>query len=131
MSRCPYRGREVSRRERAATPSELIQHHIQGASVVKAFNTIFGQHLRDRGRPAGDPDRLAIPLAGDDDDAKRAVAGLIDQSGFDPVDTGKLADAGAARSRARRPSVPPGRRTSCAVTCTTEPATLPQQRRED
>jgi predicted dinucleotide-binding enzyme len=109
---------------------ELIQHHIQGASVAKAFNTILWQHLRDRGRPAGDPGRLAIPLAGDDDEAKRAVAGLIDQSGFDPVDTGKLADAGADRSRARRPSVPPGRRTSCAVMCMVEPATLPQ-RRED
>jgi predicted dinucleotide-binding enzyme len=71
--------------------------------VVTAFSTIVWQHLRDRGRPAGDPDRLAIPLAGDDDDAKRAVAGLIDQSGFDPVDTGKLADAGAAQE----PGTPP------------------------
>ena len=61
------------------------------------------QHLRDRGRPAGDPARLAIPLAGENDEAKRAVAGLIDQLGFDPVDTGKLADAGAAQE----PGTPP------------------------
>jgi 8-hydroxy-5-deazaflavin:NADPH oxidoreductase len=79
----------------AATTSELIQHQLPGASVVKAFNTIFWRHLRDRGRPAGDPARLAIPLASDDDEAKLVVAGLIDQIGFDPVDTGKLADGGA------------------------------------
>jgi 8-hydroxy-5-deazaflavin:NADPH oxidoreductase len=96
VSRCPYRGARSAAASGAATTSELIQHHIQGASVVKAFNTIFWQHLRDRGRPAGDPARLAVPLAGDDDEAKRTVASLIDQLGFDTVDTGTLADGGAA-----------------------------------
>jgi predicted dinucleotide-binding enzyme len=91
-----YERRDGPRPGGAATSSELIQQQLPGATVVKAFNTIFWQHLRDRGRPAGDPARLAVPLAGDDDEAKRTVASLIDQLGFDTVDTGKLADGGAA-----------------------------------
>jgi 8-hydroxy-5-deazaflavin:NADPH oxidoreductase len=76
------------------TSSELLQRHLRGARVVKAFNTMRAQHLRDLGRPAGDPQRLALPISGDDDEAKRLVAGLIDEIGFDAVDAGSLAEGG-------------------------------------
>jgi 8-hydroxy-5-deazaflavin:NADPH oxidoreductase len=76
------------------TSSELVARHLDHARLVKAFNTIYWERLRDRGRPPGDAGRLAIPLAGDDPEAKRLVAGLIDQLGFDPVDTGDLAGGG-------------------------------------
>ena len=75
------------------TSASLVARHVDGAKVVKAFNTIFWEHIRDRGRPGGDPERLAIPIAGDDADAKQTVADLIDQIGFDPVDAGTLADS--------------------------------------
>jgi 8-hydroxy-5-deazaflavin:NADPH oxidoreductase len=76
------------------TSSELLQAHLPGARVVKAFNAILWVHLRDDGRPARDPERLGIPISGDDDEAKRTVAELIDQIGFDPVDAGTLAQGG-------------------------------------
>jgi predicted dinucleotide-binding enzyme len=76
------------------TSSELLAAHLAGAKVVKAFNAMYWEHLRGRGRPAGDPERLAIPISGDDADAKQTVAGLIDQIGFDAVDAGGLADGG-------------------------------------
>jgi predicted dinucleotide-binding enzyme len=76
------------------TSSELLQQHLAGARVVKAFNAITWGHLRDLGRPPGDPERIGIPISGDDADAKRTVAKLIDQIGFDPVDAGTLADGG-------------------------------------
>jgi predicted dinucleotide-binding enzyme len=76
------------------TSSELVASHLDHARLVKAFNTIYWERLRDQGRPPGAPGRLAIPLAGDDPEAKRLVAGLIDQLGFDPVDTGDLAGGG-------------------------------------
>ena len=62
--------------------------------MVKAFNAIQWMRLRDDGRPAGDPERLGIPISGDDEEAKRTVAELIDQIGFDPVDAGTLAQGG-------------------------------------
>jgi predicted dinucleotide-binding enzyme len=76
------------------TSSELLQAHLPGARVIKAFNAIRWDHLRDDGRPAGDPERIGIPISGDDESAKRIVAELIDQIDFDPVDAGTLAVGG-------------------------------------
>jgi 8-hydroxy-5-deazaflavin:NADPH oxidoreductase len=72
------------------TSCELLAVHLAGTRVVKEFNQIFWEHLRDNGRPAGDPDRLAIPIVGDDLSAKQSVTALIDEIGFDTVDVGEL-----------------------------------------
>jgi predicted dinucleotide-binding enzyme len=74
------------------TSSELLAASLPGARVVKAFNTIYFEHLRDQGTPPGTPGRRALPIAGDDPDAKRTVAALIDDIGFDTVDLGPLAE---------------------------------------
>jgi predicted dinucleotide-binding enzyme len=42
--------------------------------VVKAFNSITYMSLGNRARPAADPDRSALPIAGDDTAAKAEVA---------------------------------------------------------
>jgi 8-hydroxy-5-deazaflavin:NADPH oxidoreductase len=76
------------------TSSELLQEHLRGARVVQAFNAINWIRLRDDGRPAGDPERLGVPISGDDAEATRTVAELIDQIGFDPVDAGTLSEGG-------------------------------------
>ena len=76
------------------TSSELLQEHLSDARVVKAFNAILWKRLRDDGRPAGDSARIGIPISGDDDQAKRTVAKLIDEIGFDAVDAGTLAEGG-------------------------------------
>jgi predicted dinucleotide-binding enzyme len=78
----------------STTSSELLQEHLPDARVVKAFNAMQWTRLRDLGRPAGDPGRLGIPISGDDSEAKRTVADLIDQIGFDAVDAGTLAEGG-------------------------------------
>ena len=64
-----------------------------GRPVVKAFNNIYAQHLRDRGRPPGSPDRIALPVAGDDQAAKSTVMGLVEELGFDAVDAGRLEES--------------------------------------
>ena len=84
------------------TASELLQDHLPGAKVVKAFNTLYFETLASAGRPPGAPERFAIPISGDDDDAKKVVAGLIDEIGFDVVDAGNLATGG----RRQQPGTP-------------------------
>ncbi|MDR3673988.1 MAG: NAD(P)-binding domain-containing protein [Acidobacteriota bacterium] len=61
-----------------------------GRPVVKAFNNIYAQHLHERGRPAGSPGRVALPVAGDDPHAKEIVIRLVNQLGFDAIDAGGL-----------------------------------------
>lgn len=82
----------------SSTSSELLAERLPGARVVKAFNTIYFKHLGEAGRPAGDPERLAAPIAGDDEEAKAQVAALADEIGFDTVDNGGLAE-GARRQQ--------------------------------
>src|SRR5205823_3798862 len=64
-----------------------------GHPVVKAFNGIYAAHLLSHGRPAGDPERIALPVAGDDAAAKQVVLSLLDELGFDGVDAGPLAES--------------------------------------
>jgi predicted dinucleotide-binding enzyme len=77
------------------TSTELLGESLPGARLVKAFNTMNFRTLAGEGRP-GEPrsERLALFLAGDDQDAKEQVARLIDELGFAPVDTGSLAGGG-------------------------------------
>ncbi len=71
--------------------SEAISRHLTGARVVKAFNTIYYDRLANEGRPdAPVEDRLVVFVAGDDEEAKEIVSGLIEEIGFAPVDTGTL-----------------------------------------
>jgi predicted dinucleotide-binding enzyme len=72
--------------------SRWVEQQI-GHPVVKAFNNIYAQHLMDKGRPAGAPGRIALPVAGDDPAAKQVVMGLINELGFDTVDAGGLDDS--------------------------------------
>jgi 8-hydroxy-5-deazaflavin:NADPH oxidoreductase len=76
------------------TSTELLAAHAPDARVVKAFNTMKWTDLGERGSQGPLDERLVIPVAGDDLEAKDRVAALIEQIGFAPVDTGGLAEGG-------------------------------------
>src|SRR5262249_27396306 len=61
-----------------------------GRPVVKAFNNIEAGHLMKLGKPSGSPERIALPIAGDEPEEKQMVMTLVDQLGFDPVDAGSI-----------------------------------------
>ena len=75
--------------EQGMTESRWVSRQL-GRPVVKAFNNIDAKHLLEHGRPAGDPRRIALPVAGDDPAAKQVVLKLLDELGFDGVDAGTL-----------------------------------------
>ncbi|MEC3914878.1 NADPH-dependent F420 reductase [Nocardia sp. CDC160] len=90
----PGRDGEIGELEAGGvTSSELLQRHLPRSRVVKAFNNIFFKHLATLARPAGAADRTALPIAGDDTEAKKAAAELINALGYDTVDIGALADS--------------------------------------
>jgi 8-hydroxy-5-deazaflavin:NADPH oxidoreductase len=77
----------------AGTPESKWVAQQLGRPVIKAFNNIYAEHLLKLGRPAGVPNRIALPIAGDDPDAKGVVLKLVGQLGFDAVDAGGLDDS--------------------------------------
>jgi predicted dinucleotide-binding enzyme len=75
------------------TTSELVQAHLPESHVVKGFNNIAFRHLAALARPAGAPDRTALPIAGADAAAKKTVIEFLDAIGYDALDAGTLAES--------------------------------------
>jgi predicted dinucleotide-binding enzyme len=77
----------------AGMPESVWVSKQLGRPIFKAFNSIMFYALAELGRPEGSPDRLALPVAGDDARGKRIVMGLVNEMGFDPVDGGSLEES--------------------------------------
>jgi predicted dinucleotide-binding enzyme len=75
-----------------ATSSGLLATHLPDSRIVKAFNNIQASHINEDATPPGTPDRRALPIAGDDPEAKKLATALIEELGFDVVDAGPLAE---------------------------------------
>ncbi len=78
-----------------STSSEEVAKVLPGARLVKAMNSLPADDLLSRGRP-GAPmhERVVMPIAGDDSEAKAVVARLMAEIGFAPLDTGLLHTGG-------------------------------------
>jgi predicted dinucleotide-binding enzyme len=85
-------GRVAELEDESTTTSEIVQRHLTGARVVKAFNHIYAADLVERATPPGTPHRRALAVAGDDASAKGTVSSYIDTLGFDVVDLGPLTE---------------------------------------
>ena len=70
--------------------AEELQKKLPRARVVKAFNTVFAQHM-DSGQVGST--RLTALVAGDDAAAKQAALTLAKDIGFEAVDAGPLKNA--------------------------------------
>ncbi|XBS70119.1 NAD(P)-binding domain-containing protein [Acerihabitans sp. KWT182] len=56
----------------STTSSELLAAHLPNAKIVKAFNAIIMTHMERDSQPVGSFDRRALPLCGDDAQAKKS-----------------------------------------------------------
>lgn len=89
----------VARRDGEAIVAEVerdgigvvSQKYLAGTRLVRAFNTLNYRVLAHEANRAAP--KLAIPIAGDDEEAVQTAAALVRDAGFDPVVVGKLADA--------------------------------------
>ncbi|WP_369216600.1 NADPH-dependent F420 reductase [Streptomyces flavofungini] len=88
----PQRDGRIAEIEDGLTESRWTERQL-GHPVVKAFNGTYAQDILDKPRPRGAADRVALPVSGDDEAAKKVVRDLIDELGFDTVDNGGQDDS--------------------------------------
>lgn len=68
--------------------SEIVQEHLPGARVVKAFNTLYFKLLA--ADPVEENGHRVLFMSGDDNEAKQQVSEMIKSIGFAPIDLGTL-----------------------------------------
>ncbi|MCK9903581.1 NAD(P)-binding domain-containing protein [Frankia sp. Cpl3] len=64
-----------------------------GRPIAKAWNAIGAASFAEKGKPAGAPDRIALPIAADRDEDRRVTLKLVEDTGLDAFDAGSLADS--------------------------------------
>ncbi len=64
-----------------------------GRPIIKAFNNVIAYTLIHHGKAANSSERIALSIAGDSEDAKKVVGAIVNETGFDVVDGGSLADS--------------------------------------
>lgn len=88
----PSRDQKIDAIEDGKVESIWVKE-LLGREVVKAWNAMGSDSLARLGTAPGMPGRLAIPVAGDNSEHKRVAMQLVDDIGFDPVDSGTLAES--------------------------------------
>jgi predicted dinucleotide-binding enzyme len=88
----PFRDGNIVELDDGLVESQWVSNHL-GRPVLKAFNSILAQSLIDKELPPGHPDRIALPVAGDNAKDKQVLMDLVDSIGFDTVDSGPISES--------------------------------------
>jgi predicted dinucleotide-binding enzyme len=88
----PSRDGSIPAIEEGQPESAWVAAHL-GRPVVKAFNNIFFQSLLEKGMSKGAPGRVALPIAGDSPEGVAKVVQLVDELGFDAVNSGTIEES--------------------------------------
>ena len=110
----PLRDTEIADIEAGEAESVWVSKRL-GRPVAKAWNAIGSDSFARLGKPAGDPDRIAIPVAADDERDRRVAMALVGDTGFDAVDAGSLAISWRQQPGARPAVARTSRPTRCPV----------------
>ncbi|MNT17214.1 NAD(P)-binding domain-containing protein [Sphingobacterium paramultivorum] len=88
----PFRDADIEEIKNGKVESVWVSEQL-GRPVIKAFNTLLAETLASGGKKTGAEDRIAMAVAGDDAEAKKVIAGLVNDAGFDVVDSGNLSES--------------------------------------
>lgn len=88
----PFRDGEITELEQGKVESVWVSEQL-GLPIIKAFSNMLAHTLESKGKPEGAEDRIAMTVAGDDLSQKNIVMDLVDELGFDPVDSGSLEES--------------------------------------
>lgn len=85
----PDRDGHIAELDQSTPESEWVSNQL-GRPVVKALNNIMADQLATAARAKESPNRVALPVASDDDRARSVVVALVEELGFDAFDAGSL-----------------------------------------
>ncbi|MEI5674692.1 MULTISPECIES: NADPH-dependent F420 reductase [unclassified Nocardioides] len=74
-------------------PESVWLSELFGRPVAKAWNAITSQSFDAKATKPGDPGRVAIPVAADSASDRSIAMLLVEETGFDAVDAGVLAES--------------------------------------
>jgi 8-hydroxy-5-deazaflavin:NADPH oxidoreductase len=107
--------------------SEWVEQQL-GRRVVKAWNAIGSDSFAKKAKPAGDPDRLAIPVAADPVEDRRVGMALVEDTGLDAFDAGRIAESWRQQPGAPSYTTDLTRAQMAAALAGAERARLPKRR---
>lgn len=88
----PGRDEHIAAIDDGQTESEWVSEQF-GRPIVKAFNAIGAHSFSVNGKPKGHPERLAVPVAADQQQHRDIGIALVNDTGFDGYDAGTLAES--------------------------------------
>lgn len=88
----PMRDGQIQALDEGQVESVWVTEQL-GRPVTKAWNAIGAGSFEAKGTAPGDPDRIAIPVAADREADKAIAMRLVEDTGFDAIDSGPLADS--------------------------------------
>jgi predicted dinucleotide-binding enzyme len=88
----PFRDGQIPAIDGGEVESLWVSHQI-GHPVIKAWNNVLAATLAGKGLSAGGEGQIALPVAGDDPTAKKIIMSLVEDTGFDAIDGGSLAES--------------------------------------
>ncbi|KQT20953.1 3-hydroxyisobutyrate dehydrogenase [Chryseobacterium sp. Leaf405] len=88
----PFRDEDIEEIKNGKVESIWVSEQL-GRPVIKAFNNLLAETLANGGKNPGEDHRIAMAIAGDNVEAKKVIAGLVNDVGFDVVDSGSLSES--------------------------------------
>lgn len=88
----PFRNGEIEEIENGMVESVWVSNQL-GRPIIKAFNNLLAYTLENEGTSEDSGRRIAMAVAGNNPLQKQVVKDLVNEIGFDAVDSGSLSDS--------------------------------------
>ncbi|WP_438351034.1 NADPH-dependent F420 reductase [Paenibacillus sp. FA6] len=88
----PFRDNKIEEIENGIVESVWVSNQL-GRPIIKAFNNQLAYTLENKGTPEGTSSRIAMAIAGNDLSQKQIIMDVVNELGFDAVDSGSLSDS--------------------------------------
>ena len=123
----PFRDTTIEAIEAGQVESLWVVEQL-GRPVAKAWNAIGSASFATKGKPRGAAGRIAIPVAADRDRDMEVAMALVEDTGFDAFDAGRLAESWRQQPGAPAYCTDLTREEMAAALAAAEKARLPKRR---